>query len=102
MNLFIDDIRNPVDSKNWIIARNSKDAIKIIKNDFPQKISFDHDLGGDDTAMNVVNFIIDATLDKKIAIPVNFEFFVHSANPVGAKNIKTKLNNFLLFLKHFG
>lgn len=97
--LFIDDIRFPADPE-WVIARNSVEAIDYITCwGMPDEISFDHDLGGDDTAMNVVKFIIDAVLDNKVKLPDRFKFRVHSANPVGAKNIQETLNGFLDFME---
>lgn len=98
MKLFIDDIRYPIDN-SWTIARSSKEAIDLIASEFPLKISFDHDLGGDDTAMQVVNYIINGVLDGVFQIPEDFEYTVHSANPVGAINIANKLNSFLKFLQ---
>lgn len=47
--MFIDDERFPV-TDDWTIVRSSQEAIDcVLNNGFPQKISFDHDLGGDDT-----------------------------------------------------
>lgn len=67
----------------------------------PKFISFDHDLGGDDTAMLVVNWMIDTDLDYandgKRFIHDDFKFDVHSQNPVGARNIKETLNSYLKF-----
>lgn len=101
--MFIDDIRNPENvfplafaDRFDYVCRSSKDAIRIIKRhkQIPNFISFDHDLGGDDIAMKVVDFIIENVLSKKYKLPDNFEFNVHSANPIGKMNIETKLNNF--------
>lgn len=98
MKLFIDDLRNAPDS-SWIIARTSNDANDIITRiGIPNHISFDHDLGGDDTAICVVNFIIEAVLDGLLRFPENFTFNVHSANPVGAANITGKMNGILNFM----
>jgi hypothetical protein len=48
--LYIDDIRNP--NYDAVVVRTSKEAISYVKeNGCPNFISFDHDLGGDDTAM---------------------------------------------------
>lgn len=97
MKLFIDDLRNAPDS-TWVVARTSDDAIAIIAEGIPEHISFDHDLGGDDTAICVVNFIIEAVLDGLFRFPENFTFNVHSANPVGAANITGKMNGILNFM----
>ena len=95
VKLWIDDCRDQPDA-SWILARTSDQAIDIIKHSgMPDVISFDHDLGGDDTAMNVVYFIINSWLDKTLEIPKNFEYLVHSANPVGAENIRGAMDRFL-------
>jgi hypothetical protein len=43
---------------------------------------------GYDLAKFIVDFVIDNNSDLS-----NFKFNVHSANPIGAKNIRTLLNN---------
>ncbi len=96
--LYIDDIRNP--EGIFDIARTSNEAIEYMKtNGCPSYISWDHDLGGSDTSMVVVNWMIETDLDNNGFIPCDFSFFVHSANPVGAANIESKLNNYLNFRK---
>ena len=57
------------------------------------EISFDHDFGGDDIAMCVVKQMVEHDLEARGKfIPEGFIFFVHSANPVGARNIESYLN----------
>lgn len=95
--MYIDDIRDPNSQFN-MIARSSIEAVAIMsENGCPNFISFDHDLGGNDTAMVVVNWMISHDLDHKNFIPDDFTFNVHSANPVGAKNIEGSLNSYLKF-----
>lgn len=93
MRLYIDDIRNP-QTDNWIIKRSSAEVIEFFERyKCPNYISFDHDLGGDDTAMVIIKYMVNRDLDENgNFIPGNFEFNVHSANPVGAANIKGYLN----------
>lgn len=99
--LFIDDIRNPPDRNDWVIARTSSKAIQLIKSlGFPNMISFDHDLGEDDDAMKVAKWIVNTDLDEvgkgnQNWIPSNFKFHVHSANPTGKQNIEGLLNSYL-------
>ncbi|RFU44745.1 cyclic-phosphate processing receiver domain-containing protein [Paraburkholderia sp. DHOC27] len=95
--LFIDDIRDPV-SDDWQIARTSAEAIGLLeKLGCPREISFDHDLGGDDTAMVVVRWLIDRDLDSGGRfIPPNFIYSIHSANPVGRENIRGLLDQYLV------
>lgn len=98
-NLFIDDEREPsfigVDNlEYWKIARTSEEAIKIIQDHgLPQFISFDHDLGGHDTAMVVCKF-----LANELQCP-EFKFAVHSQNPIGKANIESYLNSYFKSIK---
>ena len=75
MKLWIDDIRTPPDGWEW--AKTSKEAIDVIDNNEVSHISFDHDLGGDDTTRKVVMDICH----KGFNFPPLLS--VHSANPVG-------------------
>jgi hypothetical protein len=94
--LFIDDIRAPPSDK-WVVARSSAEAIALLEQrGCPAKMSFDHDLGGDDTAMVVARWLINTDLDASGRyIPDPFEFAVHSANPVGAANLRGLLESYL-------
>jgi len=95
MKLYIDDIRDPKEVFDHI-ARSSKESIiKLRVLGCPDYISFDHDLGGDDTAMKIVKWMVERDLDNPGWIPDNFEFNVHSANPVGKANIEGYLNCYL-------
>lgn len=114
--MFIDDERFPVEkskaeiqksyeSKGYfapmIIARSSREAILHMEVDgCPEFISFDHDLGGEDTAMNVVRYLIDRDLDMDGKfIPDNFTYYVHSQNCVGVRNINGLLAGYFEFKK---
>jgi len=95
--MFIDDIR-PCPDRFYGVARSSDEAIAMMEQDgCPGFISFDHDLGGDDTAMRVVNWMIEKDMDEPGWIPGNFTWDVHSANPVGKENINSKLR---CYMKH--
>lgn len=61
----------------------------------PEFITFDHDLGGDDTAMVIVHWMIEKDLDEPEWIPASFRWEVHSANPIGKANINGKLESYL-------
>jgi hypothetical protein len=83
--------------QQFLIARNSKQAIKLIKaNGLPCFIFFDHDLGEInnkvDTSMNVVNFITE----NYLSFP---DYIIHSQNPIGAKNLHSKIESFKRFLE---
>lgn len=98
--LFIDDIRNPnfeldIEIK---IARSSNDAISILKEfGILNQISFDHDLGGDDTSITYINTLTDYIIDNNVKFPKGFKYYVHSQNPVGAQNIISKMDSLLKY-----
>jgi hypothetical protein len=94
--LFLDDERFPAGDEFWLIARSSMEAINTCKLlGCPSFISFDHDLGGDDTAMVFVHWLINYDLDHPGFIPDDFSFEVHSQNPIGKANIEGLLNSYL-------
>ncbi len=100
MRMYIDDIRNPKHTYD-IISRSSDNAIHFMFHEgCPNFISFDHDLGideegNDDTAMIVVKWMVNKDLDTPGWIPKDFNFNVHSANPIGTANITGYLNCYL-------
>ncbi len=94
MKMFIDDERSPqflehfgftrAEYVDMVVVRSSKDAIQhMIDHGMPIFISFDFDLGGDDTSKTVVKWIIEAVLNKSVTISPEFDWFVHSQNPIG-------------------
>ena len=113
--LFLDDLRNPIEVPNYCCKLNLKPSIYheywyvvrsytdftdwISQNGLPDLISFDHDLGdvnsmdgspektGYDCAKWLVNYCLD--FDKSLPVCV-----VHSANPVGADNIRSLFLSF--------
>ena len=92
--LFLDDERDPV-GEDWVIARSYIHAcIGLVEKGFPRFISFDHDLGegmtGYDFARELIQY--DMAYDE---MPEDFDFYVHSQNPVGKENIEKLLNNYL-------
>ena len=98
MNMYLDDIRNPKTSNNWFVVRSFKDAIFYMnKNGCPSYISFDHDLGKNEkTGFDLTKWIIEKDLNMNGKfIPQNFNFNVHSANPIGKINIEGLLNQYI-------
>ena len=93
--MFIDDLRDPV-TDDWVITRSSSAALEHMReHGCPVEISFDHDLGGDDTAIRVVKEMAEMDMDNPGFIPNEFTFSVHSANPVGAQNLRGFLESYL-------
>lgn len=116
-NLFIDDERTLADvtwapwqvqekyrNEEWVIARSYADAlVEVLNRGFPKFISFDHDLGhekytGYEVAKRLVENAItpnDEKFRQDFCFPDNFDFYVHSKNPIGKANIEGLLNNYL-------
>lgn len=98
MNLWLDDERNPKekfiqenfkadDSYFWV--KTSDEAINILKKGDVKKISLDHDLGNNSgSGLEVANWIEEQAFLGKIK---KLEWFVHSMNSIGKKNITKAL-----------
>ena len=103
MKLYLDDIRTPKDS-SFKIVRSYAEAVDYVKeNGIPHYISFDHDLGVDEkkkelpSGYDFAKWLVEMDMDSIYSIPIDFEFNVHSANPVGKENIESYLNGYLKF-----
>lgn len=99
-NLFIDDERDPPnDGREWVVARDQFNALmEIFVRGMPKYISFDHDLGENKyTGYDIVKEIVEIDMnnsDSKYNFSENFDFYVHSQNPVGKANIEGLLNGY--------
>jgi len=106
LNIFLDDCRHPEDvygeedERNWIICRNPFEFKDVLRNENLDKqelfVSFDHDLGEDEndklteTGMDCAKWLVEQNI-----VPVDYN--VHSANPVGAENIRVYIKNWIEF-----
>lgn len=113
LNKFCPEYSNNKENIVWV--KNYEEfELWIYNNGLPYKISFDHDLADEHyapknkwndyeswvkgvdfkekTGMDCANFLINYCLDYNKELPM---WSVHSANPAGAKNIRSKLTNFL-------
>lgn len=104
--LYLDDLRNPADTytgavpelapQTWIVARSSQEARKLVeKLGMPMRMSLDHDLGicsngkggmTTDITPTFLRWLANEYWDGCAMVPT---YIVHSANPVGAKNIES-------------
>lgn len=91
IKLWIDDVRTPPDH-TWTWAKSSAEALAWLDcvDVEIEEVSFDHDLGGDDTSMEFVDAIEELAYEKSIP---RFAWHVHSANPVGRANIIRAMEN---------
>ena len=97
MKIWLDDIRDPPDN-SWEHFKTGEDLTNEIveqinsQDEAIEEISFDHDLGENClTGYGVACFIesiINAGMWKR---PIKWT--VHSANPVGRKNIEAAMKN---------
>ena len=90
-NLYLDDLRNPTED-HYEIARNVEEA-KALTLQFgpPVFMSLDHDLGGDETSMQYLHWLAEEYfLEGLDEIP---DYQIHSANPVGSKNIESFMSS---------
>lgn len=102
MKLWLDDVRNPRDRKiqkkfgacgDEIWVKTIEEALQWIEN--PElritSISFDHDLGEDiPTGYDLAKWFEERAF---YGLTAQIEWRVHSANPVGAKNITSAMKN---------
>jgi len=101
--IWIDDVRTPPDD-SWTWCKSSKEAIDLIdaiyileRETRPRfEISFDHDLGGDDTTIPVAKRFEELAFH---GCSFALEWHIHSANPVGKKNLIRILESMERFQK---
>jgi hypothetical protein len=117
-NLFLDDIRVPIDcntyinnpiyvSLDWVVVRSYDEFVKtIVENGMPDTLSFDHDLSDTDyqhqhnidynvqekTGFHCAKWLINYCMDNNVEVPV--DIFIHSMNPVGSANIKSLFDTY--------
>lgn len=85
MKIWLDDERPA--PKGWMWLKTSKDVLFFLRT-YPklvEEISFDHDLGEDDTSMIVARHIEEQAYHGQKKPP---KWNIHSANPVGSINLK--------------
>jgi len=89
LHLYLDDERSPKTKRPWVVVRSHDELVAAVEeHGFPGVISLDHDLGldtpsGHDCAKWLARRGMELGID-----PHGIEWNVHSANPVGAENIR--------------
>lgn len=100
MKLWIDDERDPAQwrpGETWVWAKTAMDAMLILDGGLVTEISFDHDLGlevdQDGRELNgyaVAKYVERNAYDGWIS---RLKWGIHSANPVGRKNIQAAMES---------
>lgn len=90
MRVFLDDVRDPPD-ETWTVVRSSAECLALLKDSFRlvTEISFDHDLGGDDTSRPVALWLEELAFTTGLRLPIAAR--VHSSNPVGRDWLVTSI-----------
>jgi|ERR1035437_11201579 hypothetical protein len=106
MRAYLDDVRALPDGFDILWHTTEEAQEYCTNNSVPIFISFDHDLGYDEskgysfklapTGLDFIKWLVnmDMALNGEF-IPASFEFAVHSANPVGAENMNRYLTQYL-------
>ena len=97
--LYVDDIRElPEMYEGWDVARNYDEAIRLLAVNEYECISLDHDIaswnesGREMTGYDIALWLADRKVHGEY-VPPNIN--VHSANPVGVKNIQGVVDRYL-------
>jgi len=98
MKIWLDDIRPA--PEGWIWAKNTADFcsyknLHALKNGQIEEISLDHDLGPESFGnghliLTIIENLVFTEGIPKAALPV---FHIHSANPVGRKNMERAIES---------
>lgn len=100
--LFVDDERFPSSKEYDMIIARTMDEVKNLVSDLgmPSFVSFDHDLGDNEpTGYDIAKWMVDVDLSGAYTFPDDFDFYVHSQNPIGKRNIEEYLGSYLKFKK---
>lgn len=89
MRLYLDDLRDMPPSFDHC-ARTASEALALLRTGRVSFLSFDHDLGTEETGYTVASWIERAAFDGTLA---RLGWAVHSANPVGRANIEIAMRN---------
>lgn len=92
MRLWIDDERDPKEwspMKEWVWAKSAEEALDLLDSYIFDEVSFDHDLGSDEKGIKPSGYYVACVIEEMAALGLitRFKWSVHSANPVGYRNI---------------
>ncbi len=92
--VLIDDVRSFSDGRACEVARTSAEALTLLHRLLDADVDelwLDYDLGGDDTVMPVVDWLVTVA-DRGAAFPVR-RVIVHSVNVGGGHRVTTRLQH---------
>lgn len=91
MKLWLDDER-PAPDGTWALVRTSDQAIEFLTacTERLEEISLDHDLGGEDTSMRVLDWMVEHNVWPR-------ELGIHTANPPARENMIRLANRYAPF-----
>ena len=114
MNIYLDDVRTPIDP-DWIVVRNYEELVNKIEElglEIIDLISLDHDLGDtaivewqtnvaknytlnyenikEKTGMDCTKWLVEQWINGKKVCKV----MIHSANAIGSANMMGYINNY--------
>ena len=94
--LYLDDMRDPIGfGYGRIIARSYDEAVRVVKMyGFPKVVDLDHDLGEGKTGSDFATWLIEYDMVHG-DMPAGFEYYAHSSNPDGHKNIMVKFESYM-------
>lgn len=96
INLWLDDVRDPaVHSPHyeWVWVKTAQAAIAALETGVVERLSLDHDIGNEMEVGNgymVAKFVEEAAY---LGTLPRLTWTIHSANPVGRKNMEAALRN---------
>ena len=103
--IWLDDVRNPaniindnyppysINNCNVVWVKSYKEFVEWIEvNGLPKIITFDHDLGTEETGYDAVKWLANYCIEHRKMIP---ECHIHSSNPVGRANIQSIIDSFI-------
>lgn len=100
IGLYVDDERELpecYDQREWTVSRTFHEAILKLELMEFEIVSLDHDLASfygnkEMTGMDIVNWLVMRKMDGFYVPPT---IIVHSANPVGVKNMEETIKRYL-------
>lgn len=93
-----DDLLEKVYNSELVVNTTVEGAIDYIeRNGCPNFISFDNDLMRELEGVDLAKWLVEKDMDDPSFLPKDFNFFVHSQNPIAKEKIYSYLGQYLEF-----